>query len=78
MVVRLLTSCICKCRYVKTSKKIPGKGGLRFYRNVGLGFKTPKEAIEGGLPVFSLYIRCYAPNGMSSGRVVTDQYMCPT
>jgi len=28
--------------------KIPGKGGLRWYKNVGLGFKTPKEAIEGG------------------------------
>jgi small subunit ribosomal protein S11e len=28
--------------------KIPGKAGLRWYKNVGLGFKTPKEAIEGG------------------------------
>lgn len=28
-------------------KSRPGKGGSRFYRNVGLGFKTPKEAIEG-------------------------------
>ena len=27
--------------------KKPGKGGLRFYKNVGLGFRTPKEAIEG-------------------------------
>ena len=27
--------------------KIPGKGGLRWYKNVGLGFKTPKDAIEG-------------------------------
>lgn len=27
--------------------KTPGKGGLRFYKNVGLGFRTPKEAIEG-------------------------------
>jgi len=26
----------------------PGKGGSRFYKNIGLGFKTPKEAIEGG------------------------------
>ena len=25
----------------------PGKAGTRFYRSVGLGFKTPKEAIEG-------------------------------
>lgn len=24
-------------------KSRPGKGGTRFYRNVGLGFKTPKE-----------------------------------
>ncbi|MEW5312862.1 MAG: hypothetical protein WDW38_004462 [Sanguina aurantia] len=28
-------------------KKAPGKSGHRFYRNVGLGFKTPKEAVEG-------------------------------
>ncbi|KAM7492919.1 hypothetical protein LguiB_027528 [Lonicera macranthoides] len=27
--------------------KRPGKGGNRFYKNVGLGFKTPREAIEG-------------------------------
>jgi hypothetical protein len=34
-------------RAKKTANKIPGKGGLRWYKNVGLGFKTPKEAIEG-------------------------------
>uniref|UniRef100_A0A7S0UW42 Small ribosomal subunit protein uS17 N-terminal domain-containing protein n=1 Tax=Polytomella parva TaxID=51329 RepID=A0A7S0UW42_9CHLO len=28
-------------------KKAPGKSGNRFYKQVGLGFKTPKEAIEG-------------------------------
>ncbi len=28
-------------------KKVPGKGGERWYKNIGLGFKTPKEAIEG-------------------------------
>ena len=28
-------------------KKIVGKGGQRWYKNVGLGFRTPKEAIEG-------------------------------
>lgn len=33
--------------YNKTAKKIVGKGGLRWYKNVGLGFRTPKEAIEG-------------------------------
>lgn len=35
------------CSYNKKAKKTPGKGGLRFYKNVGLGFHTPKEAIEG-------------------------------
>jgi Ribosomal_S17 N-terminal len=36
--------------WVKPARRTPGKGGLRFYKNVGLGFKTPKEAIEGGYP----------------------------
>lgn len=27
--------------------KKPGKGGVRYYKSVGLGFKTPREAIEG-------------------------------
>ncbi|THU50660.1 hypothetical protein C4D60_Mb06t22620 [Musa balbisiana] len=32
----------------KTGKgKRPGKGGNRFWKSIGLGFKTPKEAIEG-------------------------------
>jgi small subunit ribosomal protein S11e len=30
-----------------TKEKKPGKGGNRFWKNVGLGFKTPQEAIEG-------------------------------
>jgi small subunit ribosomal protein S11e len=30
-----------------TSKKTPGKNGARWYKSVGLGFRTPKEAIEG-------------------------------
>ncbi|KAF6264236.1 hypothetical protein COO60DRAFT_225581 [Scenedesmus sp. NREL 46B-D3] len=33
--------------FKKPTGKIPGKGGQRWYKNVGLGFKTPKEAIEG-------------------------------
>ncbi|RMZ52226.1 hypothetical protein APUTEX25_001616 [Auxenochlorella protothecoides] len=33
--------------YNKSTKKTPGKAGARFYKNIGLGFKTPKEAIEG-------------------------------
>ncbi|RZB81399.1 40S ribosomal protein S11, partial [Glycine soja] len=32
----------------KTGKgKRPGKGGNRFWKSIGLGFKTPREAIEG-------------------------------
>lgn len=27
--------------------KAPGKAGTRFWKSVGLGFKTPREAIEG-------------------------------
>ncbi|KAL0721149.1 hypothetical protein Bca4012_035748 [Brassica carinata] len=27
--------------------KRPGKGGTRFWKNIGLGFKTPREAISG-------------------------------
>ena len=38
---------VCRFSITKKTKKIPGKAGLRFYKNVGLGFKTPKEAIEG-------------------------------
>eukprot|EP00887_Chlorella_sp_A99_P006875 scaffold2.g6875.t1 len=33
--------------YNKNVKNIKGKGGRRWYKSVGLGFKTPKEAIEG-------------------------------
>jgi hypothetical protein len=34
-------------RYAGQKKKAPGKGGNRYYKNIGLGFKTPREAIEG-------------------------------
>ncbi|KAG8485430.1 hypothetical protein CXB51_021773 [Gossypium anomalum] len=31
----------------KTGKgKRPGKGGNRFWKSIGLGFKTPREAVE--------------------------------
>lgn len=36
------------CSSKKTGKgKRPGKGGNRYFKNVGLGFKTPREAIDG-------------------------------
>jgi small subunit ribosomal protein S11e len=31
----------------KTKSKKVGKGGRRWYKDVGLGFRTPKTAIEG-------------------------------
>lgn len=41
-----------KAQSGKTKKK--GKGGQRWYKDVGLGFRTPKNAIEGnyiGTPI---------------------------
>lgn len=36
------------CSSKKSGKgKRPGKGGNRFWKSIGLGFKTPREAIEG-------------------------------
>lgn len=35
--------------------KRPGKGGNRYWKSIGLGFKTPRDAIEGiicGTPFF--------------------------
>jgi len=48
----------------------PGKGGNRFWKNIGLGFKTPREAIEGLYSFiivqpfswcFCLLVRSYEP-----------------
>ncbi|KAG0526519.1 hypothetical protein BDA96_06G152700 [Sorghum bicolor] len=36
---------LCSKKAAKGNK--PGKGGNRFWKNIGLGFKTPREAIEG-------------------------------
>ncbi|AES59293.1 putative ribosomal protein S17/S11 [Medicago truncatula] len=35
------------CSKISGKGKRPGKGGNRFHKTVGLGFKTPREAIEG-------------------------------
>jgi len=32
---------------VKVKSARPGKGGRRWYKDVGLGFRTPKNAIDG-------------------------------
>ncbi|KAI4980502.1 40S ribosomal protein S11-like [Hordeum vulgare subsp. vulgare] len=37
---------LCSKKATKGNNK-PGKEGNRFWKSVGLGFKTPKEAIEG-------------------------------
>ncbi|CAG9462178.1 unnamed protein product [Pedinophyceae sp. YPF-701] len=31
----------------RPAKRVPGKHGLRYHKTVGLGIRTPKEAIEG-------------------------------
>jgi hypothetical protein len=36
--------------------KAPGKAGTRFWKNVGLGFKTPREAIEGKIEVWGFIL----------------------
>ncbi|CAN6228730.1 unnamed protein product [Urochloa humidicola] len=36
---------LCPKKVAKGNK--PGKGGNRFWKSIGLGFKTPREAMEG-------------------------------
>ncbi|XP_057998904.1 40S ribosomal protein S11-like [Hevea brasiliensis] len=38
--------------------KRPGKGGNRFWKSIGLGFKTPREAIEGSVIILSFICIC--------------------
>jgi small subunit ribosomal protein S11e len=57
----------------KVTKKVPGKGGLRYYKSVGLGFKTPKEAIEG------TYIdkKCpFTGNISIRGSILSGKWLC--
>ncbi|CBI25585.3 hypothetical protein AAG906_011451 [Vitis piasezkii] len=35
------------CSKKSAKGKRPGKGGNRFWKSIGLGFKTPRDAIEG-------------------------------
>lgn len=36
--------------------KRPGKGGNRFVKNIGLGFKTPREASQGLFPILVAFL----------------------
>ena len=45
--------------FKKPARKTPGKGGARYYKNVGLGFKTPKEAMEGAQPALAAQLWFY-------------------
>jgi small subunit ribosomal protein S11e len=40
----------------RAAKRRVGKGGRRWYKDVGLGFKTPKTAIEGSYIGLSLEV----------------------
>ena len=40
----------CFSSKISGKGKRPGKGGNRFSKNIGLGFKTPREAIQGLFP----------------------------
>jgi len=59
---------LLKCSTKKSAKdKKPGKGGSRFWKSIGLGFKTPREAIEG--IVSSLYLQIPCVFKVAIGRI---------
>ncbi|PPD88351.1 hypothetical protein GOBAR_DD14704 [Gossypium barbadense] len=43
----LLFFCVIFSSKKSTKGKRPGKRGNRFWKSIGLGFKAPREAIEG-------------------------------
>ena len=48
-----LISYLFECSSKKSGKgKAPGKGGNRYFKSIGLGFKTPREASEGAIFLF--------------------------
>ncbi|PPD97133.1 hypothetical protein GOBAR_DD05837 [Gossypium barbadense] len=68
------------CKKIGKGKR-PGKGGNRFWKSIGLGFKTPREAIE-GLLYFALpyhyYFACILNIqffGLDSQQKVTSSYV---
>jgi hypothetical protein len=58
---------------VKVKSSRPGKGGRRWYKDVGLGFRTPKTAIEGNYigmlnrRATGMHIYSKADRGVSGG-----------
>ena len=63
----IIFQCYLKfCSSKKSSKgKRPGKGGNRFWKSVGLGFKTPREAIEGSIQLTLRSILSYGRHFIS-------------
>lgn len=52
----MLIEVVVYCSSKKSGKgKVPGKGGNRYFKSIGLGFKTPREAVE-GLTFCCLYL----------------------
>lgn len=86
-------ACVSTCitmphSFRKATKKTPGKFGQRYYKNVGLGFRTPRDAIEGmcthGVVVFAAttftgtYIdkKCpFTSNVAIRGRILQGMYV---
>lgn len=52
---------------VRSAKRRVGKGGRRWFKDVGLGFKTPKTAIEGSYIGLSLEVLLLFSPGNGSG-----------
>ncbi|KAL5165132.1 hypothetical protein HKD37_18G050317 [Glycine soja] len=66
---------VAKCAALPSKKtrkgKSPGKGGTRFWKSIVLGFKTPREAIEG---MSLLYVNDENPlfNGQEAIKVFNE------
>ena len=61
----------------RTKSTRVGKGGRRWYKDVGLGFRTPKTAIEGtyiGMTSIVM-IRSFSLNGSDCGRQTRNAHL---
>lgn len=71
----------CCCHsFRKATKKAPGKFGQRYYKNVGLGFRTPRDAIEGASVLVSVlhYSATNTPQGPTSTRSAPSPATSPS